>query len=70
MQINCSQGNFTAESEAARRKFELQATEKMASVKLVLPRMSKDYRKCDPTKQKEGETYVQVLKQAPKEIII
>jgi len=56
------EGNFTAESEAARRKFELQATEKMASVKLVLPRMSKDYRKCDPTKQKEGETYVQVTK--------
>merc|ERR1719400_1552348 len=56
------EGNFTAESEAARQKFEVQATEKMESVKLVLPGMAKDYRKCDPTKQKEGETYVEVTK--------
>ena len=40
----------------------MQATEKMESVKLVLPGMAKDYRKCDPTKQKEGETYVEVRK--------
>jgi hypothetical protein len=50
------------EADLAKRKFEEQATEKMESIKLVLPNMSKQYRKCDPAEQKEGETYFQVTK--------
>jgi len=55
-------GNFTAEAEEAKNKFEQQATEKMNSIKMVLPAMSRQYHKCDPKEPKEGETYLQVTK--------
>ncbi len=50
------------EAKVAKRKIEKEATEKMESIKLVLPNMSKQYRKCDPAEQKEGETYFLVTK--------
>jgi len=55
-------GNFTVEEQRAREKFELQAKEKMESIKLVLPSMSRDYLKCDPVDQREGETFLQVTR--------
>jgi len=55
-------GNFTVEAEAAKNQFELQATEKMNSIKMVLPTMSRQYHKCDPAVHKEGETFHQVTK--------
>jgi len=55
-------GNFTVEEERARQKFELQAKEKMESIKLVLPQMSRDYFMCDPQVQEEGETFLQVTR--------
>merc|ERR1711962_182922 len=57
-----NKGNFTAEEERARQKFELQAKEKMESIKLVLPQMSRDYFMCDPQVQEEGETFLQVTR--------
>jgi len=57
-----NKGNFTAEAEAAKTKFEEQATEKMNSIKMVLPTMSRQYRKCDPTEHRKGETYLEVTK--------
>jgi hypothetical protein len=36
-----AQGNFTREAEAAKNKFEKDATEKLRSVKEVLPRLSR-----------------------------
>ncbi len=36
-------GNFTLESELARRSFEGQATDKLVAVKGVLPEMSTEY---------------------------
>ena len=42
----------------------------MESVKLVLPGMAKDYRKCDPTKQKEGGTYVEGRKLAKDQLFL
>merc|ERR1712013_750934 len=55
-------GNFTVESNAAKEKFEQQATEKMDSIKQVLPTMSKDLLRCDPKDHKEGETYFEITK--------
>jgi len=55
-------GNFTVEANIAKEKFELQATEKMNSIKAVLPEMSQEYRRCDPPHHKEGETYLQITK--------
>jgi len=55
-------GNFTVESNAAKEKFEQQATEKMNSIKQVLPTMSKDLMRCDPKNHKEGETYLEITK--------
>jgi len=55
-------GNFSVESNAAKEKFEQQATEKMNSIKLVLPTMSREFMKCDPTVHKEGETYLEITK--------
>merc|ERR1719334_23837 len=55
-----NKGNFTAEAEAAKAKFEEQATEKMNSIKMVLPTMSRQYRKCDPAEHRKGETYLEV----------
>jgi len=57
-----NKGNFTAEAEAAKTKFEEQATEKMNSIKMVLPTMSRQYMKCDPPEHKKGETYLEVTK--------
>ena len=42
------QGNFTMETELARRKFETQANEKLIAVKAILPKMSRTFWKCDP----------------------
>ena len=50
------------ESDAAKEKFELQATEKMNSIKMVLPTMSKEFMKCDPKEHKDGETYIEITK--------
>jgi len=55
-------GNFSVESDAAKEKFELQATEKMNSIKMVLPTMSKEFMKCDPKEHKDGETYIEITK--------
>jgi len=55
-------GNFTVEEQRAREKFEVQAKEKMESIKLVLPSMSREYLKCDPDHQMEGETFLQVTR--------
>merc|ERR550519_616910 len=55
-------GNFSAESDAAKENFEKQATEKMNSIKLVLPTMTKDYAKCDPAEHRPGETYLEITK--------
>jgi len=54
------QGNFTMETELARRKFETQANEKLIALKAILPKMSKIYWKCDPDEHVEGQTYVRV----------
>ena len=56
------QGNFSVEADAAKEKFELQATEKMNSIKLVLPTMSREIVRCDPTEHKQGETYLEITK--------
>ena len=50
------------ESTAAKEKFEQQATEKMNSIKLVLPNMSREFMKCDPPQHKQGETYLEITK--------
>ena len=55
-----NRGNFTLESELARRSFESQATDKLLAVKGVLPNMSRDFWRCDPKQQVEGATYVRV----------
>jgi len=55
-------GDFTVESEAAKKNFEDQAVEKMKSMLSVLPNMSTQYLKCDPIKHKQGETYLEVTK--------
>jgi len=55
-------GNFSLEAETAKEKFEYQATEKMNSIKMVLPQMSNEFRKCDPPVHKEGETYLEITK--------
>eukprot|EP00090_Calanus_glacialis_P044576 TRINITY_DN7968_c0_g1_i1.p1 TRINITY_DN7968_c0_g1~~TRINITY_DN7968_c0_g1_i1.p1 ORF type:complete len:702 (-),score=219.95 TRINITY_DN7968_c0_g1_i1:63-2168(-) len=55
-------GNFSVESTAAKEKFEQQATEKMNSIKLVLPNMSREFMKCDPPQHKQGETYLEITK--------
>ncbi len=39
-------GNFTLESELARRSFETQATDKLVAVKGVLPRMDRNFWRC------------------------
>jgi len=57
-----NKGNFTLESDVARQKFERQATEKMNVIKSVLPGMSRDYWRCDPTTHREGDTYLQITK--------
>jgi len=55
-------GNFSVEADAAKEKFELQATEKMNSIKLVLPTMSREIVRCDPPEHKQGETYLEITK--------
>ena len=57
-----SQGNFTAEADAARDNFEKQAVEKMKSMLIVLPTMPTEYLKCDPTEHKAGITYLEITK--------
>ena len=55
-----NRGNFTLESELARRSFESQATDKLLAVKGILPNMSRDFWRCDPKTNVEGATYVRV----------
>ena len=50
-------GNFTLESEMARRNFEAQATEKLLAVKSILPHMDQMLWRCDPNVQNEHLTY-------------
>ena len=53
-------GNFTLESELARKNFESQATEKLFAVKSILPHMKKTYWRCDPNQNNEGLTFLQI----------
>ena len=53
-------GNFTLESDLARKNFESQATDKLLAVKGILPNMSRDFWRCDPAKHIEGKTYVRL----------
>jgi len=50
-------GNFTLESDMAKRSFESQATEKLLAVKSILPHMDKMLWSCDPNIQNEHLTY-------------
>merc|ERR1719495_1849225 len=59
LRIN-EKGNFTAEAEAAKKNFEDEATEKLMAVKTVLPQLERLYRRCDPVKHVEGQTFLQV----------
>ena len=55
-----NRGNFTLESDLARKNFESQATDKLLAVKGILPNMSRDFWRCDPAKHIEGKTYVRL----------
>merc|ERR1719167_1850656 len=59
LRIN-EKGNFTAEAEAAKQNFEDEATEKLMAVKTVLPQLERLYRRCDPVKHVEGQTFLKV----------
>ena len=54
--------NFTAEAEAAKDKFVVEAKDKMRSLMSVLPNMSTEYHRCEPDRQVAGETYLEVTK--------
>ena len=54
--------NFTAEAEAAKDKFVVEAKAKMRSLMSVLPNMSTEYHRCEPDRQVAGETYLEVTK--------
>jgi len=53
-------GNFTLESEMAKRNFQTQAAEKLLAVKSILPHMDQRYWKCDPPQANVGLTYQQL----------
>ena len=55
-----NKGNFTLESDLARKNFESQATAKLLAVKGVLPNMSRVYWRCDPDNYQENVNYVRV----------
>jgi len=59
LRIN-NKGNFTLESKVSRESFEKEAQEKLNTVLEVLPGVSRTLRRCDPTKHKEGETFLRV----------
>ena len=61
LRIN-KKGDFTVESESAKKRFEDQATAKMKSMLLVLPSMPTQYLRCDPLEHRAGETYLGVTK--------
>jgi len=61
LRIN-KKGDFTVESESAKKRFEDQATAKMKSMLLVLPSMPTQYLRCDPLEHRAGETYLEVTK--------
>ena len=48
------------ESELARQTFESQATEKLMAVKAILPKMSRNFWRCDPDEHVEGQTFVRM----------
>ena len=43
----------------AKNKFEKDATEKLRSVREVLPALSRQLLRCDPLEHKEGTTFIQ-----------
>lgn len=57
-----NRGNFTLESELARKSFEAQATDKLLAVKGILPKMDREYFRCDAENQVEGETYIRLTR--------
>ena len=54
--------NYTAEAEAAKDKFVVEAKAKMRSLMSVLPNVSTEYHRCEPDRQVAGETYLEVTK--------
>lgn len=52
-----NKGNFSMEADFARKNFETRVAETIKEVKEILPKMSRNYRKCDPVMQEEGKTY-------------
>jgi len=59
LRIN-DKGNFTVEAERAKSKFSSEAAEKLGKVGEILPGLSRSFRKCDPPKHQEGQTFLQV----------
>ena len=55
-----NKGNFSYESDLARSSFESRVAEKLAEVKEILPKMSKEFRRCDPKVQVEGKTFIKM----------
>jgi len=55
-----NRGNFTLESDLARKSFESQATDKLMVVKVILPNMSRDFLRSDPIRHVEGKTFVRM----------
>jgi hypothetical protein len=53
-------GNFTLESELSRTTFETRIAQKLEEVKQILPRMSRQFRRCDPRAHVEGKTFVRM----------
>jgi hypothetical protein len=53
-------GNFTLESDLARRAFETRLKQKILEVKEILPLLSREFRQCDPVTHIEGETFIRM----------
>ena len=55
-----NRGNYTIEADLSKRNFDVQTTEKLQQIKAVLTRMPRDFWMCDPDRQIEGTTFVQL----------
>jgi hypothetical protein len=55
-----NRGNYTLESDLANKSFDVQTTEKLTEIKNVLARIPRDIWACDPDRQIEGTTFVQM----------
>ena len=55
-----NRGNYTLESDLANKSFDVQTTEKLTEIKNVLARISRDIWACDPDRQVQGTTYVEM----------